>query len=496
MNIPILIEVAVSLILLYLVFSLLASEVQEFIATVLQWRAKHLRESIEVFLAGGNEASPESDPNNIAEVERAKELANRIYNHPLISTLNYQAIGLLRQVRVPRQRGKRRGIGERETAPSYINSDLFATTLLKTLRLPEILQQLNGAPPQNSEVIQKIAQRIRYFYSKTIDEISTEIEYSNLSHQTKLNFKRANFIRPIEFIDAENIDRKTFTLGVKKTLSKVEEYIKLAEKELPQNFQTKTKIINQIKLLKQAIYHDIDNALSLNSYYVSVQDIISYYRQLRTGIADWQHPDNPVHQRIKTIIQDETFLEYLPNGLLDSLDTIYNRTQTTIDHIETDINQFHQDLAIWFDRGMERASGVYTRNAKVVGFLIGLSLAFGTNFDTFYVSSELWQDSNLRSLLGEEAVQFVEDDPNLQALLTNEFETANLDTSFPLGWDVNNLESQQEKREKWEVREIELGWGVQFMGWVISGIAIAMGAPFWFDILNRFVRFRNTGGKP
>jgi hypothetical protein len=33
-------------------------------------------------------------------------------------------------------------------------------------------------------------------------------------------------------------------------------------------------------------------------------------------------------------------------------------------------------------------------------------------------------------------------------------------------------------------------------GWFVSGIAIAMGAPFWFDLLGRLVTIRNTGGKP
>jgi hypothetical protein len=33
-------------------------------------------------------------------------------------------------------------------------------------------------------------------------------------------------------------------------------------------------------------------------------------------------------------------------------------------------------------------------------------------------------------------------------------------------------------------------------GWFLSGIAIAMGAPFWFDLLGRLMNVRNTGSKP
>jgi hypothetical protein len=35
-----------------------------------------------------------------------------------------------------------------------------------------------------------------------------------------------------------------------------------------------------------------------------------------------------------------------------------------------------------------------------------------------------------------------------------------------------------------------------FLGWIISGIAISMGAPFWFDLFNRAINVRNTGSKP
>ena len=33
----------------------------------------------------------------------------------------------------------------------------------------------------------------------------------------------------------------------------------------------------------------------------------------------------------------------------------------------------------------------------------------------------------------------------------------------------------------------------KFLGWGISALAISMGAPFWFDLLNRFINVRNSG---
>jgi hypothetical protein len=52
MNLPLVLDVVISLIFIYLVLSLLASELQELIATLLQWRARHLRDSIANLLTG------------------------------------------------------------------------------------------------------------------------------------------------------------------------------------------------------------------------------------------------------------------------------------------------------------------------------------------------------------------------------------------------------------------------------------------------------------
>lgn len=37
---------------------------------------------------------------------------------------------------------------------------------------------------------------------------------------------------------------------------------------------------------------------------------------------------------------------------------------------------------------------------------------------------------------------------------------------------------------------------LKFIGWLLTGIAISMGASFWFDLLNRFINVRYAGKKP
>ena len=45
-----------------------------------------------------------------------------------------------------------------------------------------------------------------------------------------------------------------------------------------------------------------------------------------------------------------------------------------------------------------------------------------------------------------------------------------------------------------------LGWGyiaaVKIVGILLTTIAVSLGAPFWFDMLNKLVNLRSTGVKP
>jgi hypothetical protein len=37
-----------------------------------------------------------------------------------------------------------------------------------------------------------------------------------------------------------------------------------------------------------------------------------------------------------------------------------------------------------------------------------------------------------------------------------------------------------------------LPWLEKLFGWFITTLAVSLGAPFWFDILNKFMNFRAT----
>jgi hypothetical protein len=166
--------------------------------------------------------------------------------------------------------------------------------------------------------------------------------------------------------------------------------------------------------------------------------------------------------------------------------------------VEDEIYQFKTEIQVWFDRSMERASGVYKRNAKGIAFLIGFFLAIAVNADTFHIISRLTTDSALREALTTNA-ELVKKD----CLLTQDNTGANTEDlecvrqkfnssiSLPLGRDEANLKQQTQESKGWFYPPLR-----SFLGWIVSGFAIMMGAPFWFELLGKIINVRNAGKPP
>lgn len=144
MNIPAIVDVVIGLIFIYLILSLLASEIQELIATVFQWRAQHLRQSIINLLTG--------DKFTEQNVEAAKQLTNDLYNHPLLNDINQEAKGLFaimfRKMTwyiswIYQGITGREGVfGNKLSAPSYIHGETFATALMERLGIGKLVKPL------------------------------------------------------------------------------------------------------------------------------------------------------------------------------------------------------------------------------------------------------------------------------------------------------------------------------------------------------------------
>jgi hypothetical protein len=148
-----------------------------------------------------------------------------------------------------------------------------------------------------------------------------------------------------------------------------------------------------------------------------------------------------------------------------------------------DLDRAQKNVEEWFDDTMERASGWYKRRTELVTVCIALLLVVGTNADTIRIARILWTNNTDRTVIAEKAKACAENSANMQSkcqeLNQNESQTLRSVLSWP-SEDESNPEP----------------WHLRLLGWFLSVVAISLGAPFWFDLLNKLMNIRNAGKKP
>ncbi|MGC2526616.1 MAG: hypothetical protein WA639_02630 [Candidatus Acidiferrum sp.] len=165
-----------------------------------------------------------------------------------------------------------------------------------------------------------------------------------------------------------------------------------------------------------------------------------------------------------------------------------------IDSAGGDMDVARLKVEHWFDDTMARVSGWYKRTAQKIIFVTGLVLCIAVNADTILIVRELWSDQALRSATVAEAQERVQSaipadsDAQKAALVESLQEIRSFDAP-PIGWS----------RVKGEARAWpnDLGDGaLKALGILLSSFAIVMGAPFWFDMLNKLINLRSSGNPP
>jgi hypothetical protein len=162
-----------------------------------------------------------------------------------------------------------------------------------------------------------------------------------------------------------------------------------------------------------------------------------------------------------------------------------------LDSAQQDVDLARQRVENWYDDAMERVSGAYKRRTQVLIAVLGIGLCAGLNVDSLMIIRELWNDEAIRTAVAQEAQKQAETqqamgnckDNDPLNCLTASIRAANMP---PIGWAREGVRAFPESSN----------WFSKVLGILISSIAVAMGAPFWFDLLNKIVNLRLTGSPP
>jgi hypothetical protein len=149
-----------------------------------------------------------------------------------------------------------------------------------------------------------------------------------------------------------------------------------------------------------------------------------------------------------------------------------------------DAARLQKSVEDWYNSGMDRVSGWYKYKTQWMLFAIGLVIAAAINADTIHIVKQLSQDATVRASIVAAAESAKE--PQIDKGLSTQ---ARMDAAKKSLSDINNV-------------GIPLGWHRGdwsanhapnlLLGWLLTAIAVSLGAPFWFDTLNKIMVVRST----
>jgi hypothetical protein len=182
-------------------------------------------------------------------------------------------------------------------------------------------------------------------------------------------------------------------------------------------------------------------------------------------------------------------VERMPDTPIKSaLLAVFGTTTRSLDAVQADIEN-------WFNGAMERVSGWYKRWSQYWILAIGAVLTIAINVDTIAIGRSLWRDPALREAVVAAATEQLKpklpppgqppkpEEPEATMKRLKQSSARLAEFGMPVGWDA------QDPR----VIPNNVNDGLlKFVGWLVTALAVSLGAPFWFDILNKVVTVRSA----
>ncbi|WAC12442.1 hypothetical protein [Dyadobacter pollutisoli] len=160
-----------------------------------------------------------------------------------------------------------------------------------------------------------------------------------------------------------------------------------------------------------------------------------------------------------------------------------------------DVTKFREYLEIWYVEMMEKCTGLYKKWNQFMLLVIGLFIAIFFNIDTITIATKLQNSPALRAKIISQINDFnvakervsgsakVKIESTIDKIATEELGTdiPRINHVLGLGWETSKF---------WE--EFCKCDPIRFLGWILTALAISFGAPFWFDLLNKLMKFRGA----
>lgn len=276
------------------------------------------------------------------------------------------------------------------------------------------------------------------------------------------------------------------------------------------------------------------------------QPLIKFLGERHSKIKQWlKIPNHPSYLQARNfsmaVIQmlhgDKDSSEFNIAKLRSELETgTYKDTQTAkyllslLNNSQESLEKFKTHLETWFDDTMERTSGWYKRKATYISLVVGILMAMLFNIDSIQIVKQLSKDPKARAQMVELASHLSSDTTLISDSLRQKVLSTQLaklqslsDTSMqilsvtrdpskaflPLNFYVKKENPTGVSAEKkipryvnWCLLQVEKFMSFifnlwfddfsNFIGCLITAVALSLGAPFWFDLLNKLVQLKSS----
>lgn len=449
----VMIDVAIGLILVYLLYSLLATIIGELISSLLGIRARLLLHAIKRMLNDNNQKETPIKGNLLFRMIVAiyryiksffcqlflkepkgfkNSFAGKFYDYPLIKYLSVKT--------------KTRRFSKR-SCPSYISKETFSQTLIHLLRDKgegsTDMEKVNSCLAKNACEIQP--ETLSYFRDLAIDaqgdieKLKLKLEEwfeSTMDRTTGWYKKRLNsilFCIGLVLAVLFNVD----SIAIYKILAK--------------DPNARNKMVDMsMAIVKDSSYKNIINNLTDSIHFRSLFDSSTMLLQNDINDANcvlglgWKSAERI--KDIDTAIKTSIFIR----------DTFLN----PVLRLNDSINTLNKRILFDFNKGdslrkcIAKESEKKNLLLKTINDSLKLSLVSINSVDTMV------KNKTLSCIRGKCTIR-------AQSL------------------DIPSILSQ-----------IKKSWSLHILGWLITALMISMGAPFWFDLLKKLINIRSAGVRP
>jgi hypothetical protein len=159
---------------------------------------------------------------------------------------------------------------------------------------------------------------------------------------------------------------------------------------------------------------------------------------------------------------------------------------SAVDSAQGDIDRVRSSLANWYDGTMDRVSGWYKHQTQWILLAIALAMAIIIDVDTLRIGQHLYKSPAQRAVAVAMAARVAADTTFRASRVDSagaERALAHLDSlELPILW----------KGVQPNASGIVHHVADSALGWFVTALAVSLGAPFWFDLLNKFMVIRST----